>query len=137
MADGTTDGAWRCRSVEDRLMKVGIIRCRQTEEICGSTSCLAFAAKGKGAFEPFGPCEVSGIVSCGGCPGKSAPARAKMLRDHGAEAIVFASCITLGTPIGFPCPNRDMMIQAVRRKLGDGVPVLDYTHPAPPQKKPG
>lgn len=116
-------------------MKVGIIRCRQTEDICGSTSCLAAAAKGKGAFGPFGPCEVSGIVSCGGCPGKSAVARARMLKDQGAEAIVFASCITLGTPIGFPCPHREMMIQAVRRKLGDGVPVLEYTHPAPPEKK--
>ncbi len=118
-------------------MKVGIIRCRQTEELCGGTSDFTFAARGRGAFEPFGPCEVVGFVSCGGCPGKSAPARAQMLKDHGAEAIALASCITKGTPLGFPCPHREMMLQAVRRKLGDSVPILDYTHPAPPEKKQG
>ncbi len=117
------------------MPKIGIIRCRQTEELCGGTSDFSFASKGKGAFEPLGPCEIVGFVSCGGCPGKCAPSRAKMLADHGAEAIAFASCITLGTPLGFPCPHKDMMLQAVRRKLGGKVTVLEYTHPAPPEKK--
>jgi predicted metal-binding protein len=54
-----------------------------------------------------------------------------MLCDKGAEVIVLASCITKGTPIGFPCPHRDAILQAVRKKLGEEVPVLDYTHPAP------
>ncbi len=117
------------------MKKVGIIRCRQTEELCGGTTDFKFAAQGKGAFEPFGACEVVGFVSCGGCPGKCAPARAKMLRDHGAQIIAFASCITKGTPIGFPCPHKDMMIQSVRRAMGESVDILDFTHPAPPEKK--
>ncbi len=113
------------------MARVGIIRCRQTEDICGGGADFQFAARGKGAFEEFGACQVVGFVTCGGCPGKRAVARAQMLCDKGAEVIVLASCITKGTPIGFPCPHRDAILQAVRKKLGGGVPVLDYTHPAP------
>lgn len=113
------------------MAKVGIIRCQQTEDLCGGTSDFKFAATGKGSFEPLGACEIVGFVSCGGCPGKRAIARAKMLQERGAEVIALASCITLGTPIGFPCPNKDVMLAAIRRKLGDSVPVLEYTHPAP------
>lgn len=53
--------------------------------------------------------------------------RAKMLVDRGAEAVALASCIGKGVPIGFPCPNREQMVQAIRAKIGD-VPLLDYTH---------
>ena len=113
------------------MAKVGIIRCRQTEDLCGGTSDFQFAARGKGSFEPLGACEVVGFVSCGGCPGKRAVARAQMLKDRGAEVIALASCMTLGTPLGFPCPHKDMILAAIRRKLGQDVPVLEYTHPAP------
>ena len=83
-------------------MKVGIIRCRQTEDLCPGTTDFLMAAQGKGAFEKLGACEVVGFVSCGGCPGKRAVARAKMLIDRGAQAVALASCIAKGTPIGFP-----------------------------------
>lgn len=110
-------------------MKVGIIRCRQTEEYCPGTRDFITVAQSKGAFASLdGPLEVMGFVSCGGCPGKAAPLRAQMLRDRGAEAIALASCITRGNPIGFPCPNCEMMLAAVRRKLGEDFPVLDYSH---------
>lgn len=112
------------------MAKVGIIRCRETEDLCGGVADFKFAQAGKGAFEPLGQCEVVGFVSCGGCPGKRAISRASMLKDRGAEVIVLASCITLGTPLGFPCPNKDAMLASIRRKLGDSVPVLEYTHPA-------
>ena len=68
-------------------MKVGIIRCRQTEDLCPGTTDFLMAAQGKGAFEKLGACEVVGFVSCGGCPGKRAVARAKMLIDRGAQAV--------------------------------------------------
>lgn len=58
------------------MKKIGIIRCMQTEDICPGTTDFSFAAQGKGAFEELGPCEVIGFVSCGGCPGKRAVARA-------------------------------------------------------------
>ena len=113
------------------MKKVGIIRCRETEDICGGGKDFRFAAKGDGGFEAFGACEIVGFVSCGGCPGKRAVQRAKMLREQGAEVIVLASCITKGTPLGFPCPNRHMMQKAIQQTLGEALPIVDYTHPAP------
>ena len=115
--------------------KVGIIRCQQTEDLCPGSKDLLFAAQGQGAFAALGPCEVMGLVSCGGCPGKRAVARAQMLRDRGADVVVLASCISKGTPMGFPCPSRGLMLRAIRHKLGDDVPVLDYTHPSQEELK--
>lgn len=86
------------------MKKIGIIRCMQTEDICPGTTDFSFAAQGKGAFEELGPCEVIGFVSCGGCPGKRAVARARMLVDRGAEAVALASCICKGNPIQLPLP---------------------------------
>lgn len=110
------------------MKKVGIIRCQQTEDLCPGTSCFNVSKGGKLAFEALGECEVVGFVSCGGCPGKHAVPRAKMLVDRGAEVIALASCICKGTPIGFPCPNAEMMKQAIRKKLGDDIIILDHTH---------
>lgn len=109
------------------MTKIGIIRCQQTEDICPGTTDFLCAAQGKGSFEPYGPCEIVGFVSCGGCPGKRAVARAKMLADRGAQVIALASCLRKGTPIGFPCPNVEQMEKAIRAKLGD-IPLLDHTH---------
>lgn len=109
------------------MKKVGIIRCQQTEDMCPGTADFTTAKAGKLAFEPFGPCEIVGFVSCGGCPGKRAVTRAKMLVDRGAEAVFLASCIKKGTPIGMPCPNYEAMKAAIEKKIGD-TPVIDWTH---------
>jgi predicted metal-binding protein len=50
------------------------------------------------------------------------------MAKRGADTIVFASCIFKGTPIGFPCPHAQMMKDAIVRKLGDTVKIIDYTH---------
>lgn len=95
--------------------------------MCPGTTDFKIAASGKSAFEPFGPVEVVGFVSCGGCPGKRAVSRAAMLKDRGAEAVFLASCIKKGTPIGMPCPNYEAMKTAIEKKL-DGTPLIDWTH---------
>jgi hypothetical protein len=46
----------------------------------------------------------------------------------GADTIVLASCIFKGTPIGFLCPHAQEMKDAIVRKLGDAVKIIDYTH---------
>lgn len=52
-------------------MKIGIIRCMQTEDMCPATTDLKYAREKKGAFEGIeGDIEIIGINSCGGCPGK-------------------------------------------------------------------
>lgn len=110
------------------MKKVGIIRCQQTEDMCPGTTDFRVAAQGKCAFEKTGPVEVIGFVSCGGCPGKKAVLRAKMLVERGADAIAFASCIQKGTPIVFSCPFWEQMKEAVRKKLGPEIEILEYTH---------
>jgi predicted metal-binding protein len=109
-------------------MKVGIIRCQQTEDLCPGTTDFKAAKEGIFAFQETGPVEVIGFLSCGGCPGKRAVARAKILVDRGAEAIVFASCIAKGNPIGIPCPHFTMMKEAVEKKVGQKIKVIDWTH---------
>ena len=110
------------------MKKVGIIRCQQTEDLCPGTTDFKIAREGLKAFEASGPVEIVGFVSCGGCPGKRAVARAEIMVSRGAEAIVFASCITRGNPIGFVCPHFAAMREAVVQKLGPQIQIIDYTH---------
>ena len=42
-------------------MKVGIIRCQQTEIYCPATSCISVAVNGEGSFAESGPAEIIGI----------------------------------------------------------------------------
>ncbi|MBE0599362.1 MAG: CGGC domain-containing protein [Desulfuromonadales bacterium] len=109
-------------------MKVGIIRCQQTEDLCPGNTDFKVAAEGVKAFEETGPVEVMGFVSCGGCPGKRAIARAKVMVERGAKAIVFASCISRGNPIGMACPHYTQMRESIRRAVGPDILLIDYTH---------
>jgi predicted metal-binding protein len=110
-------------------MKIGIIRCMQTEDMCPATTDLEFAREKKGAFEGIdGEIEVIGINSCGGCPGKKAVTRAAEMVKRGAEAIAFASCISKGSPIGFACPFAKKMRDAVSAGVGEEIKIFDYTH---------
>ena len=109
-------------------MKVGIIRCQQTEDLCGGTTCFKVAKEGKLAFTQLGECEIVGFVSCGGCPGKKAVSRAKLMVDRGAEVIALGSCIGKGTPIDFPCPNAKQMKSAIKKRVNKEIIIIDYTH---------
>ena len=75
-------------------MKVGIIRCMQTEDYCpGTTDFMAIRNK-TGAFEQVKEeIELIGFINCGGCPGKKVPLRVRELSKRGADTIAFASCI--------------------------------------------
>ena len=88
-------------------MKIGIIRCRMTEDYCPGTSDFKAIRERSGVFAevpPEEPIELIGFNNCGGCPGKKAVLRARELVKRGADTIVFASCIQKGNPIGYPCP---------------------------------
>jgi hypothetical protein len=51
------------------------------------------------------------------------------LVQRGVEAIVLlASCMKKGTPLRFSCPHFDLIWEAVRQKVGQGIRVLDYSH---------
>ena len=110
------------------MMKVGVIRCQQTEDMCPGNTDFKVAKEGKRAFENTGQVEIIGFVSCGGCPGKRAVARARLMVDRGAEAIVLASCISKGTPIGYPCPHYEDIKNALKKKLGTDITLIEWTH---------
>ena len=110
-------------------MKLGIIRCMQTEDYCPGTRDFRTIREKSGAFEGAeGEIELVGFCNCGGCPGKKAVLRARLLVERGADTIAFASCIQKGTPIGYPCPFAKKMKELIEKDLGDKVQLLDYTH---------
>lgn len=110
-------------------MKVGIIRCMQTEDFCPGTTDFRMIREKKGAFEGVEEdIEIIGFINCGGCPGKKAVLRARELVNRGADSIAFASCIQKGTPIGYACPFAKRMKDVIQNYLGDGIRLIDYTH---------
>jgi predicted metal-binding protein len=70
-------------------------------DTCPGSTDFKVAKEGTMAFKETGPVENIGFLSCGGCSGKKAVTRAKIVVDRGAEAIVFASCMKNGNPIGY------------------------------------
>jgi predicted metal-binding protein len=110
------------------MLKVGIIRCRQTEDICCGDIDFTVARRGRLAFRKTGPVEVVGFASCGGCPGKNAVTRAKIMVQSGARAIAFASCVAKGTPNDFPCPFFAKMKKVMMKELGSKIKIIDWTH---------
>ena len=110
-------------------MKLGIIRCMQTEDYCPGTSDFKAIREKTGAFAGVeGDIELVGFTTCGGCPGKKAVLRARELVKRGVDTIAFASCIGQGRPIGYPCPFAAKMQAAVAKDLGENITILDYTH---------
>lgn len=75
-------------------MKVGIIRCMQTEDFCPGTTDFKVIREKKATFEAIEEdIEIVGFINCGGCPAKKAVLRSRELVKRGADTIAFASCI--------------------------------------------
>ena len=51
-----------------------------------------------------------------------------MMVERGAEIIVFASCISRGNPIGFPCPHFEQMRAAIIKAVGPEIEIIEYTY---------
>ena len=110
-------------------MKLGIIRCLQTEDFCPGTGDFRAVRERSGIFsEVSEEIEIVGFANCGGCPGKKSVLRARELVKRGADTIAFASCIQKGTPIGYPCPFARKMKEIIQADLPEGIRLLDYTH---------
>jgi predicted metal-binding protein len=110
-------------------MKVGIIRCKQTEDFCPGTTDFKVIAEKKGTFDGIDEdIEIVGFINCGGCPAKKSILRARELVKRGADTIAFASCIQKGTPIGYPCPFAKRMKELIQEEVGENIRILDYTH---------
>ena len=57
-------------------MKLGIIRCMQTEDYCPGSRDFRTIRERKGAFMGEDDIQLVGFINCGGCPGKKAVLRA-------------------------------------------------------------
>lgn len=97
------------------------------EDLCPGTDNFAAVEKKFDVFETLGDCTIVDFVSCDGCPGNKAIARAQALVDHGTQAIALTTYVTRGNPSSFPCPNRGSILQALWKKCRE-VSVLEYTH---------
>ena len=112
-------------------MKVGFIRCMQTEDFCPGSVDFKTVAKKEGSFTGVEEdIKIVGFINCGGCPGKKAVLRAREMVKRGADTICFTTCITKGTPIGFACPFAKKMMDTVAKDLGENIRFLDYSHEA-------
>ena len=110
-------------------MRLGIIRCMQTEDYCPGTADFKAIRNKTGVFAGVEEeIELVGFTNCGGCPGKRVALRVKELLRRGADTVAFASCVRKGTPIGYPCPFADAMRALVERTVGEEVRLLDHTH---------
>ena len=110
-------------------MKVGIIRCMQTEDFCPGTTDFKMIREKKGGFAGITEdIEIIGFINCGGCPAKKAVLRARELVNRGADTIAFASCIQKGTPIDYPCPYAKRMKTLIQEDLEESVRFIDFTH---------
>lgn len=110
-------------------MKLGIIRCMQTQDYCPGTTDFRIIKEKTGVFSDVKEeIEIIGFTDCGGCPAKKTALRARMLVERGADTIAFASCVQKGTPLDYPCPFADKMKELVKAQVGDRVRILDYTH---------
>ena len=96
-------------------MKLGIIRCIAVSQKTG-----AFAKSGE-------EIELVGFINCGGCPGKKTVLRVRELVRRGADAMALASCISKGTPIGYPCPFAQKMKELIAREAPN-IRIIEYTH---------
>ena len=66
-------------------MKIGIIRCRMTEDYCPGTSDFKAIRERSGVFADVPadePIELVGFNNCGGCPGKKAAGEARRRHDR-------------------------------------------------------
>lgn len=67
-------------------MKVGIIRCMQTEDYCPGTTDFRAIREKTGVFSDVPePIELVGFTNCGGCPGKKSVLRARELVKRGGR----------------------------------------------------
>ena len=99
-------------------MKIGIIRCRMTEDYCPGTSDFKAIRERSGVFADVPADEPIELVGF----------RARELVKRGADTIVFASCIQKGNPIGYPCPFAKKMKDIIAADQKDAVQFLDWTH---------
>ncbi|MBF8435477.1 CGGC domain-containing protein [Halanaerobiaceae bacterium Z-7014] len=109
-------------------MKLALVRCLQTEEICNGRHCLEYINNKEGSLHGFEEeIELVDVITCGGCPGNKFKARVEKMLANGVDSFIFASCTKLGTPIDYPCPHFSKL-KSVVKDLSESVDIYEWTH---------
>jgi predicted metal-binding protein len=106
------------------MVKIGIIRCDDYADSCAGFKCFPALREGTGAFAAYGEGrEIVGFDTCGGCDRNKAEkivARARRLKEKGAEAIHLGNCLTAA------CPWTDLFVDSIAEQVA--LPVVRGTH---------
>lgn len=105
-------------------MKLAIIRCQETAQNCAGWNCFPSMRDKTGMFAGYDSIELVGFDTCGGCDKghtNKILAKAKNLREHGAEVIHLGNCLAAG------CPFRVKYAKALRKA---GYNIVERTHPS-------
>ncbi|NIA03582.1 MAG: CGGC domain-containing protein [Nitrospirae bacterium] len=72
-----------------------MVRCEIAIRSCPGTACFAAIKNRTGSFSMFAgeDIEITGMVSCGGCPGRDAHRQVKEMINRGAEVIFICTCL--------------------------------------------
>ena len=109
-------------------MKLALLRCLQTEEVCSVRHCLEFIYNQEGSLaDREEEIEFVALSTCGGCPGKTVKESVENMVEAGVDTIIFSSCIKLGTPIGYVCPHVDKL-KAKIKEVEQSLEIIDWTH---------
>ncbi|MBM7557313.1 CGGC domain-containing protein [Halanaerobacter jeridensis] len=109
-------------------MKVALIRCLETEGECGGRHCFQTIENNEGAFKEIEEeIELVGVTTCGGCPGDNVEKKVKLMVESNVDAVILGSCIKLGTPIDYTCPNFEKIKQQIKA-VDEDIKIIDWTH---------
>jgi len=103
-------------------VNIGIIRCHSYSDNCPAGSCLKAVREKTATFSNYAEPVLVGIDTCGGCDRGKADrisAKARKLKDLGAEAIHLGNCLVS------PCPYLELYGKAVEDL---GLRVVQGTH---------
>lgn len=101
--------------------KIGIIRCDIHSLTCHGVHCFSTMQKKTEAFAVHDDDLILvGYSTCGGCCGRDAMRRAKIMVDQGAEAIHLSNCL---------CSQRCPFTESIKSGISAlKVPVIQGTH---------
>jgi predicted metal-binding protein len=106
------------------MPKIGIIRCDAYTDTCAGFKCFPALRERTGTFTAYGEVlEIVGFDTCGGCDRNKSDkvvARARRLKEKGAEAIHLGNCLTA------VCPWTDLFADSIAQQVA--LPVVRGTH---------
>ncbi len=118
-------------------VRIAILSCKKVREqnLCpGDAKCLVAFMRREGEFERYKDKDAAivGIIDCGDCPGTRVVPSLGLLKMHLSSLKENVDVIHIGTCVMAVCPNKDTIIEILKKKAG--VEVVEGTHKYHPEK---